>query len=612
MVDSLGAMRAFVTAVIAAIEACAVALAGLVVVGIPAGLLWWLVFGLDAEASQVMGAAAATWQLAHLVPMSFDIDAAGAAALGLDPVPLTVVLSLAPLGLTALTVGLAARSGWRAGGHGGRGAWALVGGLLGFGGAAWVLGAQATALHPWPLTFVVLVPAVVYGAAQAVGLLARAVREHHEWWGVFVRSVQQRVRVLGDARSAALPGAVADTWRLAAALAAALIGLGALAFTIAIVLGYVEIVSLGQRLQLDVLGSVLLFLFTLALLPIAYIWGIAWFSGVGFSIGEATSVSPFETQLGPIPALPIFGAIPAPWGSAAVLAPLIVVILAAVVTALFAGRGALGRRTLGATLAIGVIAALLVGLAGAGAAALASGSIGPGRLATTGVHVWVFGGVLAAELAAGALLGVFAGRADARRRAAKRGESFAREALGDPHPIDALAETLPTEPLAETLHVDSWSTVVPVDQSVAGAVPTRAAPTHQVVDDRATHATEELHFTGPVRFTAAPGSERADRRGDAPVRGTPMPPVNPAPVMPDAVPPHTAPHETAQIDAAELAAAFSWEHIADTPTTATTRAADIAAKLGSAPPTTPPAAPHPATDDAPAAPLRSRLPWKRR
>jgi uncharacterized RDD family membrane protein YckC len=69
-----------VTVAIAAIEAAAVALAGLVVVAIPALLLWAVTFDLAAEPSAVLAVIGGIWLLAHWVPMGFQLSPEAARA----------------------------------------------------------------------------------------------------------------------------------------------------------------------------------------------------------------------------------------------------------------------------------------------------------------------------------------------------------------------------------------------------------------------------------------------------------------------------------------------------------------------------------------------------
>ena len=82
-------MRALLTAVIAAIEAAAVALAVFALIGIPAVLVWWLSFDLSAEPEAVTSAIAALWQMAHLVPMKLTVSPQAALGMGLPAAELS-------------------------------------------------------------------------------------------------------------------------------------------------------------------------------------------------------------------------------------------------------------------------------------------------------------------------------------------------------------------------------------------------------------------------------------------------------------------------------------------------------------------------------------------
>jgi hypothetical protein len=404
-----------VTVAIAAIEAAAVALAGLVVVAIPALLLWAVTFDLAAEPSAVLAVIGGIWLLAHWVPMGFQLSPEAALGLGQAPEELSFTLSLAPLGITLLTVLLAARAGWRFGGRGGTGAAGVLGGALGFGGIALVVTSVASPSTPWPVWLVTLVLAGSYGAVAAVAFAVRAARDAHPWWTTALRGVQHGFEYLGLRGAAAFPARAAQTVLLATAAFTAIIGLAALALAAALVIGYPEVIGLTQSLQLDPLGSVLLFLAQLALLPVAVLWSAAWLTGAGFSVGAGSSVTPFETLLGPLPTLPLLGAIPQGWGSLGALAPALIVLAGLGLGWLFARRPELRRAQWGVVLVIPVIAAALVGLAVAGVSALANGSLGPERLSEAGAHPWQVGGLAAAELGIGLLLGAAAGKADSSR-----------------------------------------------------------------------------------------------------------------------------------------------------------------------------------------------------
>lgn len=412
-------MRSLVTAAIAAIEAAAVALAGLAVVAIPALLLWAVVFDLAAEPATVVAAIGSVWLLAHWVPMGLELSPEAALGLGQAPEELSFALSLAPLGITLITVLLAARAGWRFGGRGGTGAAGVLGGALGFGGIVLAVVSIAPPETPWPVWLMMLVPAVSYGAVAGAAFAVRAARDGHPWLTTALRGLQRGFEYLGVGGAAAFPARAAQTVLLAVAAFAAVIGLAALALAAALVIGYPEIIGLTQNLQLDPLGSALLFLAQLALLPVAVVWTAAWLTGAGFSVGVGSSATPFETLLGPVPALPLLGAIPQGWGSLGALAPALLVLAGLGIGLLFARRPERRRARWAVALAIPIVAAALAGLAVTGICALASGSLGPERLSEAGVRPWQAGGLAAAELGIGLLLGTVAGKADySRLRAA--------------------------------------------------------------------------------------------------------------------------------------------------------------------------------------------------
>lgn len=411
---SLEPMRAVLTAVIAAIEAAAVAVAVFALIAVPSILVWWLVLDLGAEPAELAAIVLSIWQLSHFVPMNITLAPEVALGLGLHAETLNFTLSLAPLGLTLVSVVLAIRSGWRFAAQGGVGAWSIAGGAIGFAVAATVAALYNTVFALWPLFGEVVVPTVLYALSCAIGFVARSAREGEDWWLSAAEWLIQRVEsALVTVKH--LSENVAETVRLAAAGLLALLGLAAIGTCSALLFGYVDIMSLGQSLHLDALGAVMLFVAQLVLLPIAWIWGMAWFAGPGFSIGTATSVSPFDTLVGPLPSLPLFGAIPDAWGWAGGLAPMLVVALAAALGGFAGGRSMLRTASRLTSAAIPMSAAVLAGLAVVVITALATGSIGPGRLEAVGPAPWVVGLFVTIELGFGMTLGVFARKVDLER-----------------------------------------------------------------------------------------------------------------------------------------------------------------------------------------------------
>ncbi|UWF77952.1 MULTISPECIES: cell division protein PerM [Microbacterium] len=371
-------MQRLLVALLAALDAAIAAAVGVAAMLAPLTVLWMLAFGLSADWGSLWGTSAALWQFAHAVPMQVVIPDDIVVAVGIPAEAARFTLSLPPLIVLLFTVLFAARSGRRAAAAG---AWGVgvAAGAAAFTALASVVAVtgQADAVRT-PLWAAILLPAAAYLA----GLLAGAVR--HAWSegdGGLVDRVHDIVDGWGD--WAPVP---AEAVRGAAVAVVALTGAGAVAVAVAVVLRGGEVIALFEAARVDVLGGAMLTLGHLAYLPTLIVWAVAWLAGPGFAVGAGTSVSPAGTQLGVVPGIPVLGLLPE-HSSIWMLVCLIVPI----------GAGALAgwmiRSRLvweGAAAGLGPRAAIAVGIAGltagvaALAAALASGSIGPGRLAEAG------------------------------------------------------------------------------------------------------------------------------------------------------------------------------------------------------------------------------------
>jgi hypothetical protein len=234
-----------------------------------------------------------------------------------------------------------------------------------------------------------------------------------------------------------------------------------------------EVVALYQAGNLDAAGVIVVSLAQLAFLPTLVVWAVSFLAGPGFAVGLDTAVSPAGTQLGIVPGIPILGGLPES------VSPLLLgVVLLPIAAGGVAGWVLRDRvRALTTAPEYGLRVVLAVGVAavtGGGAALmawLASGSIGPGRLAHVGPQPGAVALAVGVEVLIGAavlLLGPdVADRprhgvaADAPGRAASsawdpdRGwtgdTSLPREAPAAPHegaaPPDADAtETQPIDP----------------------------------------------------------------------------------------------------------------------------------------------------------------------
>lgn len=335
-----------------------------------ASLLWGFHYQLSIDWVAFWWVAALVWLTGHGVPAVIALDESWLTALGLGAEQSSFELSFALLGFALLTAYLAGNAGRRIAHH----SLAWISALL-----AIALFAALSWLVAWsiPAEFAELsqITAIMLPTLWfAVPLLLSMLIERPELLGRWADSALDFVptRMLSLLRDGALGAtmAILMVFVVSGAAIAALVLLNGL-----------EIVSLYESLHAGYLGGSILTVLQLFLLPNLVIWSLAWFAGPGFSIGIATQVSPLGTQLGPVPALPIFGAIPGDLGSWGFVA-FIVPILAGFLTMFLLKQHSSGFGwQLGSAAAVGVASGILAGFLGL----ISSGSIGPGRMIEVGV-----------------------------------------------------------------------------------------------------------------------------------------------------------------------------------------------------------------------------------
>ncbi|HWH29807.1 MAG TPA: DUF6350 family protein, partial [Mycobacteriales bacterium] len=218
-------------------------------------------------------------------------------------------------------------------------------------------------------------------------------------------------------------GAAWGTGLLAAALArlparsrrvvdAALVAGGVLAAAGAGLVALALVLDAGTAAELaggpepGAVGGVGLLLTGVALAPNAVVLAVAWLAGPGFAVGTGTAVSPFATEIGALPALPLVAALPGGPPPGFAVAALAVPVLAGAL----AGR--LLARSAGARLVDALMCGVLAGAATGVLAVVAGGPLGDERLADVGPSAPAVALAVAVEVAGGALVAM----AVARRR----------------------------------------------------------------------------------------------------------------------------------------------------------------------------------------------------
>lgn len=385
------------TALLAGLEALLVLAIGVAIPLVPLTIVWAAHFGFAPDWLVFWRAAVDVWLLGHGVDVIFTLDPVLATALGMPQAAEPVKVTIALLGFALLTVLLGARAGGRIA-DAGHLVLGSVTAVLVF--AAASLGVTWTALHDAArpsLTQGAVLPAAVFGVGVLVGLLRS-------------RQPGDRLARWLDDRSPVLRAGAAAAARAGIGAVAVTVAVASVLVTVLFVLHFADMIGLYEALHTEVVGGIALTAGQLSLLPNLVLWAAAWLVGPGFAIGVGSHVSPVGTALGPIPALPVFGALPttdSAFGFAGVLVPVVAAFFmgVAVRPALARALGYLGPLlVLAVAAATGAIGGLLFGIL----AAASGGAAGPGRLAEVGPDPVAVGLLAALEIAVGAGIGLAA------------------------------------------------------------------------------------------------------------------------------------------------------------------------------------------------------------
>jgi hypothetical protein len=387
------------TLLFAGFEALLVAAIGVAIPLLLATLLWAIQFGFGPDWAIFWRGAVDVWLIGHGVDVTFTLDELTAATIG-APAGTVVLVTIAALGFALLTLMLGVRAGARVAETGHR----LLGELTAFvvfGGASLLL--TLSAVHPAARPSIwqgALLPALVFGVGLVLGVLrADADRgaETHGRLATWVASVHPRVRA--GLRAALTAGA-------ASVMLVMLVS--AVTATVVLATGYAQVIRLYEALHTEVLGGIVLTAGQFAFVPNVVIWVASWFAGPGFALGVGSQVSPLGTAVGPLPAIPLLGALPSgelSFGYVGLAVPVVAAFLAAT-----AVRPALVRAVGdGSRLAWSAFVTLVGGAAGGvlfGVLAAASaGALGPGRFDHVGPDALAVGLASALEFAIGLALG---------------------------------------------------------------------------------------------------------------------------------------------------------------------------------------------------------------
>lgn len=182
-----------------------------------------------------------------------------------------------------------------------------------------------------------------------------------------------------------IPGWLRVVVRAGLIAALATFGVGAVLFTVWLVMNFTNVSALTTAINAGVVGNAALFLLTLGYLPTLVMWAVSYGLGAGFSVGSATVLSPFLPSAVPsqLPAIPVFAGLPEQAHAFAWLYPLGGV-LAGALAGWYISRAA--RREPLLMRVVIILGATTTGaLVLAAAGWLSSGALGAGNLAFLGV-----------------------------------------------------------------------------------------------------------------------------------------------------------------------------------------------------------------------------------
>lgn len=384
------------TALLAVIEAIVTVGVGVGIALVPLTLLWAFEYGLQVDWDVFWTAAGNVWLIGHGVDVSFSLGAAAAKATGLSGASAPIGVSLAALGFAVVTAWLGARAGRRFAETEHRVTGILVGTVaVAVLGLLVALSSTTAANHPTTWQAVVS-PALWFGIPAVVS--AEVCRRRR---GLAADPVTARVVALVDRIPGVWRVVVGFGLRAGTVATACVVAVAAVLVGLVLLVSFAEVITLYERSHAGLVGGFTLTVGQLAFIPDFVAWATAWLVGPGFAIGAGSAVSPIGTALGPVPAIPVLGALPTSGHTFGLVWILVPVVAGFAVGGLMRPRlvRLLGTadsalyRALGGV-ATGLVAGIVIG----GIAWLSSGSVGPGRLAEVGPHAWSVGAFAALEI----------------------------------------------------------------------------------------------------------------------------------------------------------------------------------------------------------------------
>ncbi|WP_177216842.1 DUF6350 family protein [Mycetocola miduiensis] len=405
-------MNRTTVAMLAALEALITVAIGIGISLVPLTILWAVDAGFSVDWTLFWQGSVDIWLLSNGVDIEVTLPSAVVAGTGLAAAADPFFVTIAPLALTACTVLMGARAGirasatryWQTAVAAGLGTVLLLNALIS-------VSSVGETLRP-SLAQALILPGAVYGLGLAIGVLRgmhRIPAGNGGAVGRLLSGVQDRFDERFDRFDRAVAGAAL---RGGLAAATGILGVSAVLLALLVLINFGLITSLYQGAQLGIVGGAATTLAQIAFVPNLVVWTASWLVGPGFALGAGSAISPVSTVVGPVPGLPILGAVPSgtfAFGFLGLLVPVLVGYFAAVLLrprlVWVLGARSLVRRLLVTAAGMGLVAGVLLGLL----AWFSAGAIGPGRLAVVGPNPWLVGLFTTIEVGVAAAIGMASG-----------------------------------------------------------------------------------------------------------------------------------------------------------------------------------------------------------
>ena len=403
------ALNRRLTLAIGALQALISVAIGLGALAVPLAILW--LFENDAQTSFVVAfrTAADIW----LLSQGASINVSAGTFLGIEVSAFAITLM--PLGYSIFLAWLAWRVGRAISGAaemwpawlGAIGTFAILNFLV-------VRAADFKAAAPdqiggliWPVLFfsafvfvgsLIGEPRPVYGVAK--GMLSLERKQVSEFLAKTFASLPWIIRVVWS-----------PALRAGTGIVIAMLVVSAAAIALLFAFNWIGVVTFYETVHSTFLGGFAITSAQIALLPNFVIFAASWLTGVGFSIGAGSLISPLGSAAGPLPAIPALAVLPQgtlDFGMIAIVVPLVLAFMATLAIKKHADDVRFEFATpLASAFALGLSIAFVAAVELAALAWLASGAFGPGRFASNGVNPLILFAVFFVEVAVVAVLASF-------------------------------------------------------------------------------------------------------------------------------------------------------------------------------------------------------------